>query len=125
MEIGNHLFELTPLGKADKEVRGFLRERLADHQIERYREALRHYRHIKLIHAGLKALLYASIITSIAATLGLKEQAAFFRQTVSYLSTSVIFVLYAAVSYFTMIRRENYHVQREILIAEAATNDLD
>lgn len=114
-----HLFELTPLGKADKEVRTFLRDHLAEHQMERYRTALQHYRHMKMIQATLKALFYASIITSVAATFGFDE-AQILQRIASYLGTTVIFILFAATSYIAMIRRETYHVQREILISQAA-----
>lgn len=125
MKYKKYLFELTPLGKADKEVRGFLEKRLADHQMERYKDSLRHYRHIKAIQASLKALLYASIITSVAATVGLESEANIVERLASYLGTTAIFVLFAITSYVTMIRKENYHVQREILIAEAATSSLN
>lgn len=113
-----YLFELTPLGKAHKEVRDYLKRGLEPHQFERYENSLNQYRHIKLIQSGLKALLYASIITSVAATVGL-DQAQILQKIVSYIGTSVIFVLYAITSYISMIRREAYHVQREILISKA------
>jgi hypothetical protein len=118
--VKNHLFELTPLGKADKEVRGYLKDRLADHQMERYQTALQHYRHMKMIQATLKVLLYASIITSIAAIFGIR-QIEILQKIASYLGTTVIFVLFAVTSYLAMIRRESYHVQREILISQAAS----
>ena len=113
-----YLFELTPLGKADKEVRDYLKEGLEPHQFERYQKSLHHYRHIKLIQSGLKVLLYASIIASVATTVGL-DQAQILQRIASYIGTSVIFVLYAITSYICMIRREAYHVQREILISKA------
>lgn len=125
MRFKEYLFELTPLGKADKEVRGFLEKRLAEHQMERYRESLKHYRHMKAIQASLKALFYASIITSVAATVGLETELSIFEKLASYLGTTAIFVLFAITSYITMIRKENYHVQREILISEAATSSLN
>ena len=119
MASKNFVFELTPLGKADKEVRKYLKDHLAEHQMEKYRTALTHYRHMKIIQGTLKVLLYASIITSIAATFGV-QQIEILQQVASYLGTSIIFVLFAATSYITMIRRESYHVQREILITEAS-----
>lgn len=114
----HYLFELTPLGKADKEVRDYLKEGLEPHQFDRYQKALQHYRHMKLIQASLKMLFYASIITSVAATLGVAE-VEIIERIASYVGTSVIFVLYAVTSYIAMIRRETYHVQREILISKA------
>lgn len=122
MKIKNHFFELTPLGKADKEVRSYLKERLDQEQFERYHTALQHYRHMKFIQTMLKVLFYASIITSVATTFGL-DQAKLLQKIASYLGTSVIFILYAATSYITMIRRESYHVQREILISKASGKD--
>lgn len=116
--IRKHIFELTPLGKADKEVRDYLKEGLEPHQFERYKNALNHYRHMKVIQASLKMLFYASIITSVATTVGFDE-AQILQRVASYIGTSVIFVLFAVTSYISMIRRETYHVQREILISKA------
>lgn len=120
----NFIFEFTPLGKADKEVRSYLKDRLADHQMERYKKALQHYRHMKLIQATLKILLYASIVTTIAATFGI-EGVKIIQRIASYIGTTVLFILFAATSYITMIRRETYHVQREILISQATKEDDD
>jgi len=119
MDVKKYLFELTPLGKADKEVRSYLQERLADHQVERYQRALTHYRHVKIIQSTLKVLLYASLITSIAATVGFRGELEILEKVASYLGTSIILIMFAVTSYITMIRRESYHVQREILISQA------
>lgn len=118
------LFELTPLGKADKEVRSFLRHRLEDHQMERYLNSLRQYRHIKAVHSFLKALFYASLITSLAATFGFGNQIALLEKVASYLGTGLVLILFGITGYIAMIRRETYHVQREILISQAALEDL-
>lgn len=118
-----HLFELTPLGKADKDVRGYLKESLDEERFRRYERSLKHYRHMKLFQAALKILLYAGILTSVAATFGVSSQIEIIQQAASYIGTSIIFVLYAATSYITMIRREAYHVQREILISETSGED--
>lgn len=117
--IKKYIFELTPLGKADKEVRDYLKKGLEDHQFERYQNSLQHYRHVKAIQASLKVLFYASIITSVATTVGVGGQVQILERVASYVGTSVIFVLYAITSYISMIRRETYHVQREILISKA------
>lgn len=117
-----YLFELTPLGKADKEVRDYLKEGLDDHQFEKYDKSLSQYRHTKLIQTSLKILLYASIITSVAATLGF-DQIRILQRIASYIGTSFILVLYALTSYIAMIRKEAYHVQREILISRATNGD--
>lgn len=114
-----HVFELTPLGKADKEVRSYLKDRLSEEEFRRYGSALKHYRHMKAVQTVLRVLLYASIITSVATTFGL-DQAKLLQRIASYLGTSMIFVLYSITNYITMIRREAYHVQREILISKAS-----
>lgn len=119
MRIKKYIFELTPLGKADKEVRNYLKEHLDDEQFQRYHNSLQHYRHMKVIQTSLKILLYASIVTTVAATFGF-DQVQVIQRIASYLGTSLLFVLYAATSYITMIRRESYHVQREILISKAS-----
>lgn len=124
MDWKKYFFEFTPLGKADKEVRDFLRQGLEPHQFERYEKSLKHYRHMKLIQASLKVLLYAGIITSLAATVGVSGKVQIIQRVASYVGTSVIFVLYAITSYITMIRRETYHVQREILISKADWEEL-
>lgn len=116
------LFELTPLGKAHLEVREYLRDRLGEEEMERYSTALSHYRHIKIVQGALKILLYASIVTSIFATMGL-DGMQFIQKIASYIGTTFIFLIYAITSYITMIRRENYHVQREILISKASSGD--
>jgi hypothetical protein len=116
--LKKYLFELTPLRKADKEVRDYLKEGLEPHQFERYQSALNHYRHTKVIQSGLKILFYASVIASVATTIGLDE-AQILQRIASYIGTSLIFVLYGITSYISMIRRETYHVQREILISKA------
>ncbi|MFB6191615.1 MAG: hypothetical protein ABEJ64_04255 [Candidatus Nanohaloarchaea archaeon] len=117
-----HLFELTPLGKADKDVREYLKESLDPAQFNRYQKALKQYRHLKLVQASLKILLYAGILTSIAATVGFGGEIRIIQQIASYVGTSIIFVLFALTSYITMIRREAYHVQREILISRASSS---
>lgn len=119
MSWKQYLFELTPLGKADKEVRGFLKEGLEPHQFERYEKALNQYRYLKIIQGTLKVLLYTGIITSVAATVGFRNEVMILQKVASYIGTTFIFVLYALVSYVTMIRREAYHVQREILVSQA------
>lgn len=114
-----HIFELTPLGKADKDVREYLKDRLDQEQFRRYEIALKHYRHMKAIQTVLKVLLYASVITTIAATFGI-EGLELIQKVASYVGTSMLFLLYAGTSYITMIRREAYHVQREILVSKAS-----
>jgi hypothetical protein len=72
------------------------------------------------LNAALKVLFYASLVTSLAATIGLESELRVVEQVASYLGTTVIFVLFVITGYISMIRRENYHVQREILISKAS-----
>jgi len=113
-----HLFELTPLGKADKEVRNFLEKRVESEDFRRYERSLNLYRRFRLLQTSLKILLYASIITAVATTFGF-DQVRILQRIASYIGTSVLLVAYAGVTYITLIRKETYHVQREILISEA------
>lgn len=112
----DHIFQLTPLGKADYELKQHIRDKATEEEMSAYQSALNHYRHMKMVQMGLKLLLYAGIVTSAATTFGL-DQAQIIQQIASYIGVSIIFVLYAITSYITMIRRESYHVQREILIS--------
>lgn len=115
----NHIFRLTPLGKADSEVREFLEDRLTGEEFESYKKALNRYRFTKLLQASIKVLLYASIIASVFATLGL-EEVELLQRVASYIGTTFLIILYAVTNYINLIRRESYHVQREVLISKAA-----
>ncbi|QGA80790.1 hypothetical protein [Candidatus Nanohalobium constans] len=116
----NKIFRLTPLGRADGQIRDFLENKLEDHQFERYNKALMKYRNFKLIQQFIRILFYASIITSVAATFNLNLS--LINQIASYLGFTVILIIYGIVNYLTMIYREEYHVQRDILIATASEN---
>ncbi|MFB6099801.1 MAG: hypothetical protein ABEK16_00880 [Candidatus Nanohalobium sp.] len=116
------LFKLTPLGRADSKIRAFLEMRLEDHQFERYNDSLNRYRNAKIAQQAVRVLLYASIITSVAATFNVNLS--IINKIASYLGFTVILALYALISYFSMLYREDYHVQRDILIATAAEERL-
>lgn len=118
MNPKKYLFELTPLGKADMEVRKFLEEGIEEKQFERYEKSLKKYRYAKLFQTVLKVLLYATIVTSVAAIIGLKGELLIIEKVASYIGTSLTFLFYALTSYLSMIRRESYHVQREILLSQ-------
>lgn len=120
LKIRKYLFELTPLGKADKEVRKILKEDVDTKQLNKYESALNYYRSIKVFENILRILLYASIITSIAATVGF-DRLRIIQQVASYLGTTLILVLYVVTSYIAMIRKETYHVQREVLISQSTS----
>jgi hypothetical protein len=119
VKLRNFIYEFTPLGKSDKEVQKYLEDLISDEEMARYRSSLSQYRSMKVLESGTKALFYASIITSAAAAIGFQELM-IIQKFASYLGTTAIFVLFAVASYLTMVKREAYHVQREILIAKAA-----
>lgn len=117
------IFKFTPLGRADSKIKAFLEDRLDDHQFERYNESLNKYRTAKLFQQFFRLLLYASLVTSVAATFNLNLS--IITQIASYLGFTLILVFYAITNYFTMLYREDYHVQRDILIATAAEQKLE
>lgn len=112
------IFRLTPLGRADGQIRDFLEKKLDDHHFERYNKSLNKYRNFILTRNILRVFLYASLITSIAASFNLNLS--FINRLASYAGFSVIAILYLIASYFSMLYREEYHVQRDILITTAA-----
>ena len=116
------IFQLTPLGRADNQIRAFLKERLDDHRFERYNRSLNKYRNIKLAQQSVRILLYASIITSVAATFNVNLS--IINKIASYVGFTLLLVMYGGVNYFTMLYREDYHVQRDILISTAAEERL-
>jgi hypothetical protein len=116
-------FNFTPLGRADGKIRAFLERRLSEHQFEKYNQSLNKYRNAKFAQQFFRLLFYASIITSVAATFNLNLS--IINRIASYLGFTLILILFAITSYFTMLYREEYHVQRDILIATAAEERLE
>lgn len=112
-------FRLTPLGRAESEVRHFSSEVLESRELEKYSRSLNKYRSAKLINIILKGLLYAGLITSLATTFGL-PQAYLLQKVASYIGVTLILVLYGFSKYISNIYKEEYHVQREIVISKAA-----
>ncbi|QKQ98858.1 hypothetical protein GKQ38_05035 [Candidatus Nanohaloarchaea archaeon] len=113
------VFQLTPLGRADKEVRDFLRDELNEEELKSYESGLDKFRSAKTIHLIVKSLLYAGLIASVAATFGL-PQAYILQKIASYIGVTLLFVIYGFSKYFMEFYREHYHVQREIVISKAA-----
>ena len=112
------LFRLTPLGRADSQIKKYLEDELQQNDFERYNNALKRYRNLKTVQITVKALFYTSIITSIAASFSL--DLSIISQIASYLGSTLLLIIYAATSYLTMLYREEYHVQRDILISDAS-----
>lgn len=117
MDFRRYFFELTPLGKADQEVRDYLGEEISSAQFQRYERALNYYRTAKMFQLAAKILLYAGIITSVVATVGF-EQVRLLQHLASYFGATLLLIFYAVSSYFALLRRESYHVQREILLSQ-------
>lgn len=116
MDLRKQIFKLTPLGKADQEVREHLGDHVNEELFNRYEASLNHYRSAKFFQTIVKTLLYASIITSVVATFGF-EQVRLLQQIASYFGATVLLILYAMTSYYSLLRRESYHVHREILLS--------
>jgi hypothetical protein len=113
------IFRLTPLGRADIELKEYLgetREYLDTEEFQEYEKARQSYRELKLMQTGVKILLYAGLITSVVASLGF-EQIKILNQIASYIGVTFLIILYLIVNYATMLQREEYHVKREILVS--------
>jgi len=117
MDLKKYLFELTPTGKADKELRKHLEGERKLENLGEYEKSLKRYRNIKTVQTTVRILLYASIITSVVTTLGL-EQVRLLQQIASYIGATILLAAYAITSYFTLMARELYHVEREILLSQ-------
>ena len=115
----NKIFELTPLGRADRDVRDFLEEDLSKEELAEYEKRLEQFRSSKIVHLIIKSLLYAGLITSVATTIGL-DQAYILQKIASYIGVTLLLVIYGFSKYFMDLYREQYHVQREIVISKAA-----
>ncbi|MFO7794137.1 MAG: hypothetical protein R6V35_04145 [Candidatus Nanohaloarchaea archaeon] len=116
--IFDSIFRLTPLGRADQDLRQYVENKDYDEELlSKYEIVLAKYRTNKMLHNIVKVLLYAGIITSVATTFGI-EQVEYIAQIASYIGVSVLLVLFSVTKYFSELYREEYHVKREILISE-------
>lgn len=112
------VFKLTPLGRADQDLRKYIEDKDDNEELlADYERVLAKYRTNKMLHNAVKVLLYAGIITSVAATFGI-EEIEFIAQIASYIGVSLLLVLFSVTKYFSELYREEYHVKREILISE-------
>jgi len=114
------IYNLTPLGRAENLVIEHVEKQGIDEQsqeVKDYKRALSRYQ--KLIGAKtiLKILLYAGVITSAAASIGL-QQIQIINQISSYIGVTFLAIAYFTTKHFTMIYREEYEVKREILISK-------
>lgn len=115
------IFNLTPLGRADILLKKYLGldEEIDDtNEFQEYERALKKYRNLKLVQLVVKILLYAGVVTSVAASFGL-EELRIINRIASYLGVTFLLISYIAINYVTMLHREEYHVKREILVSQA------
>lgn len=117
MNLRKFFRELTPLGRADVEMKKHLKEDVDQEQLHMYEKSYKRYRDLRLIKTGFRILLYASIITAVATTFGF-EQIRIIQRIASYLGTSLVLAFYVIAYYFTSVAKEGYHVQREVLISQ-------
>ena len=113
------IFRLTPLGRADIELKKYLgadEEMIDSQEFRSYEESLQKYRNLKLLQLTVKILLYAGLITSIAASFGI-EEIKIINQIASYIGVTFLLIAYVTINYATMLHREEYHVKREILVS--------
>ena len=117
-DMKDSFFKLTPLGRADLLLNEYLSDEDRDEQIFKdYQTALNKYRNLKLFQITIKTLLYAGVITSIVASLGI-EQIRIISRISSYIGVTVLLASYAIINYATLIYREEYHVKREVLVSQ-------
>lgn len=110
--IQKKIFDLTPIGSTDNEIRSRLESEEVD--LKEYDNKLQNYRLSLLAFNASRALLYASLISSVATTfniygLGIIESVA------TYIGASVTFLLYVITRHIASRRKELYRLEREIL----------
>jgi hypothetical protein len=108
------IHRLTPEGKADYLFRKFLTDKSEEKNFKEYDKSLAKYRKYKSIQLGSKILLYASIITSIAASFNFNLK--FISTLASFIGPTLLLILYAVTSYISKVYKEELHVQRDILL---------
>ncbi len=107
----------TPVGKSDHDLRKYIHKEPSTKFYKNYRKAYKKYRHTKRAEVSFRILLYAGLVTSIAASFGL-EQLRVLQNIAAYIGVSVLFVLYGAASYFNLRAREDFYLRREIFFME-------
>lgn len=120
----DQIFKLTPLGRADVELRDHFKddeEFYGSDEYNEYETSRKKYRNLKAMQITVKILLYAGVITSIAASLGVPH-IRIINQIASYIGVSMLIVLYAFALYVTSLQKEEYHLKREILVSSAGKN---
>ncbi|MFB6159231.1 MAG: hypothetical protein ABEJ95_06275 [Candidatus Nanohalobium sp.] len=109
------LEKLTPIGRTHQELEKYLEQNgeKEDYR-ERYEETLSKYRKTQIIRQTTKLLLYASLITSFAATFQLDIK--LIEKIASYIGLTLLLAAYTTANYTNKIYREELHLHRNILI---------
>ena len=117
----DQIFKLTPLGRADVELREHFEDNeefYSSSEYEEYEASRKKYRNSKILQMSIKILLYAGVITSIAASIGVPHLK-IINEIASYIGVTFLLVLYAAAFYTASLQKEEYHLKREILVSSA------
>lgn len=108
----------TPLGKADWDLRNYLNPEESNEYYKRYKKSYKKYRYYKRIQITLRILIYASLVASVLTALGVPGTEILIG-IASYIGISALIVLYLLFSYLCLRSREEYYVNREILLKES------
>lgn len=108
--------KITPLGRADKLLKEQIPE-LDEEKSREYEEASSRYRRTLMAYTVIKILLYASIVTSVAANIGLNLD--IISQVSSYIGVTFLLIIYMGLTYLKRIYREEFYVRREILVSKS------
>lgn len=115
--ISKKLRWFTPVGEADAVVRSVISEDMKQSEkYKRYTTSYRRYRYVKRFEMGIKILLYAGIITSFAAAVGLGLE--IINRLASYIGFTLLIIGYSASKYLVLREKEDLYVRREILLSD-------
>lgn len=116
-EFRRDLRWFTPSGKVDHDLRKHIGEEPDDKNYNGYRKAYRKYRYTKRAEVSFRILLYAGLVTSVAASLGL-EQLRILQSIAGYIGITFLIIFYAVASYFNLRAREEFYLRRELFLSE-------
>ena len=108
---------LTPAGKVDHDLRKYIDREPETQSYQEYRMAYRRYRYTKRAEVTFRILLYAGLVTSFAAAIGL-EQLQILQNIAGYIGVTFLILFYALASYFNLRAREEFYFRREIFLTE-------
>lgn len=112
----NLLEKFSPIGRVDRTLRDFLKdESVGEDFLDSYNKSYLRFKNFRTVRLVVLIFLYSSFVTSIGTTLGIEEVNIIFR-IASYIGTSVLVIMYIVVKYFCSIYREEFYLQRDILL---------